>query len=151
MTVGKVQASGEAGAWTLASGAKRFSACPLMSFASSSSPTKTVPMPSLRSITASPHHRLFFNVRAQDDFNLGIEGACCVSHLAHVKRIGHCHNQHVSIGDVGLNQHRRIGGISRYGDDALIAHVFDQFAILLGVTVVNAARLQRAGNPLARS
>ncbi len=71
----------------------------------------------------------------------------CVSHRAHVKRIGRFHNQYGSIDDAGLNQHRRIGGISRYGDDALVVHVFDQFAILLGDTVVNGARLQRASNP----
>ncbi len=55
----------------------------------------------------------------------------CVSHRAHVKRIGRFHNQYGSIDDAGLNQHRRIGGISRYGDDVLVVHVFDQFAILL--------------------
>ena len=95
------------------------------------------------------HHRFLLAVRAQDNFDAWIEGACCVGHLAQVERIGHRHHQLGGFSNVGLNQHSRISGIARYGHLALSAQVFDQFSVLLCDNVGNAARLQCAGNPLA--
>ena len=55
-------------------------------------------------------------------------------------------------GDVRLDQHRRVGGVARYGRDAALAQLLDELAVLLGdderhAALVSASPMRRPTRP----
>ena len=92
---------------------------------------------------------LFLAVRAQHRLDRRVQCAGDFQHLAGVEGIWCGDYQHAGAGDVGLDQHRRLGGIAADGEDVVGAQFLDLFAVLLDDDVADAPLGEQGGNALA--
>lgn len=77
------------------------------------------------------HVGFFFAMGSQHNFNRRIECARGIRHASEIQRIRCGDHQHRGIGDMGLDQYRRIGRIADHRRHALVTQVLHQLAILL--------------------